>query len=324
MDQDDTGRTPPANALLTRRGALWLTATTLAMAGVGVAEQVRARDVAARRLPEPAAAAQPMTVRPSTAPPTPSPPPTPSTAPTRPAALTHTTTPHPPPARHPDQTVRLSSMSDGPVCSLQDYTRRIPGAAAFPDDAIMLTIDDGPHPVWTPKILRLLDKYDVKATFCIIGEQARSYPSLVRAVAAEGHHLANHSYTHPINLPWLKPRAMTAQLVDAQDAIVRASGFVPQAFRSPGGSWTPAMMRMAVAHDLLPIDWDVDPRDWSRPGTAHIVQTMLAATPGDMLLCHDGGGDRSQTYAALQTVVPRLKSRGLRFVMLPVGKPARA
>ncbi len=114
---------------------------------------------------------------------------------------------------------------------------------------------------------------------------------------------------------------MTAQMVDAQDAIVRAAGFTPRQFRSPGGSWSAAMMRLASAHDLLAIDWDVDPRDWSRPGTAHIVGAMLAARPGDVLLCHDGGGDRSETYTALSTVLPRLKARGLTFVTLPAPQP---
>jgi peptidoglycan/xylan/chitin deacetylase (PgdA/CDA1 family) len=67
----------------------------------------------------------------------------------------------------------------------------------------------------------------------------------------------------------------------------------------------------------VPLDWDIDPRDWARPGTSWIVYAMLAAQPGDIILCHDGGGDRSQTYAALKTVIPQLRARGLKFVTLP-------
>ena len=181
----------------------------------------------------------------------------------------------------------------------------------------MLTIDDGPHPVWTPKILQLLHKYDVKATFCIIGRSAAAHPELLRAAVSQGHHLANHSYSHPAGLAGLSASAIEAQLVDTQDAIVRATGFTPKQFRAPGGHWSPAMMRVAARQHLTVIDWDVDPRDWSRPGTDHIVHAMLAARPGDVLLCHDGGGDRSQTYAALKTVLPHLKARGLQFVTLP-------
>ena len=213
------------------------------------------------------------------------------------------------------------SSGVGPVRSLADYVARTRGARPFADTAVMLTIDDGPHPVWTPKILRLLQKYGVTATFCVIGKQAEIYPSLVRAVVDEGHHVANHSYSHPLGLSTMAAPMMTAQMVDAQDAIVRAAGFTPRQFRSPGGSWSAAMMRLASAHDLLAIDWDVDPRDWSRPGTAHIVGAMLAARPGDVLLCHDGGGDRSETYTALSTVLPRLKARGLTFVTLPAPQP---
>lgn len=216
-----------------------------------------------------------------------------------------------------------SSVLATPVFSLGDYVKRTPGAPAFPHNAVLLTIDDGPHPVWTPKILRLLQQYDVRATFCIIGRQATQYPALVRAAVSEGHHLANHTFSHPLGLPWLPRAAMTAQVVDAQDAIVRASGFTPRQFRAPGGRWSPQMMRLTAVHELLPVDWNIDSRDWSRPGSASIVEAMLAADPGDVLLCHDGGGDRSQTYEALKIVLPQLTARGLQFVTLPAPQPPR-
>lgn len=225
------------------------------------------------------------------------------------------------PVKHRERLHAAQRAISAPVFSLGDYVRRTPGARAFPHNAVLLTIDDGPHPEWTPKILRLLRKYDAPATFYVIGRQAKRYPELVRAAVTEGHHVANHSYSHPLKLPWLPAAAMTAELLDSQDAIVRASGFTPRQFRAPGGLWSPRMMRLAVAHDLMPIDWNVDPRDWSRPGSGHIVDTMLAAGPGDVLLCHDGGGDRSETYEALEIVLPQLKARGLQFVTLPAPQP---
>lgn len=203
-----------------------------------------------------------------------------------------------------------------PIHSLPQYVARTPGARAFPSGAVMLTIDDGPHPVWTPKILQLLAKYDVTATFCVIGDNARRYPMLVRAAAGEGHLLANHTFAHPLALTTLPASAMCAQVVDAQDAIVTASGATPYQFRSPGGHWSPQLLRLLAGEQLTPIDWDVDPRDWARPGIARVISRMLAARPGDVLLCHDGGGDRSQTYRALKIVLPRLKARGLQFVTL--------
>ncbi len=215
------------------------------------------------------------------------------------------------------------SAFSAPVFSLSDYVKRTPGTPAFPHNAVLLTIDDGPHPVWTPKILRLLHQYDAPATFFIIGRQATQYPALVRAAVSEGHHIANHSFSHPPGLPSLPRAAMTAELLDTQDAIVRAGGFTPRQFRAPGGRWSPQMMRLTAAHDLLAVDWTIDPRDWSRPGSQHIVESMLAADPGDVLLCHDGGGDRSETYDALKIVLPQLKARGLQFVTLPAPQPAK-
>jgi peptidoglycan/xylan/chitin deacetylase (PgdA/CDA1 family) len=203
-----------------------------------------------------------------------------------------------------------------PIYTLSQYSQVFP-AAKIPRDAIMLTIDDGPDPTWTPRILRLLQRYDVQATFCSIGAHAASYPALLRAVVGDGHHVANHTFSHPLALPSLSPAQISSQIVDTQDAIVRATGVTPRLFRSPGGNWGRRVYAGIAPHDLIPLDWDVDPRDWSIPGTAHIVAKMLAAEPGDVVLCHDGGGNRSETYAALATVIPRLKARGLRFVTLP-------
>ena len=97
---------------------------------------------------------------------------------------------------------------------------------------------------------------------------------------------------------------------------MRASGFRPRQFRAPGGNWGPDVFAECARQEMLPLGWDVDPRDWSRPGVAHIKSTMLAARPHDIILCHDGGGDRSQTFAALSEVIPALLSRGWTFVTL--------
>ncbi|MDP9118533.1 MAG: polysaccharide deacetylase family protein, partial [Actinomycetota bacterium] len=204
-----------------------------------------------------------------------------------------------------------------PVYTLTQFAARTPGTAPFPHDAVMLTIDDGPDPHWTPKILALLARYHVRATFCLIGRSARAHPTLARAAASEGHLLANHTFSHPPKLTALSDASVRAQIVDAQDAIVAAAGVTPFQFRSPGGNWSAKLLRQLAADKLTAIDWDVDPRDWSRPGPEQIIARMLAARPGDVLLCHDGGGDRSQTYTALQTVLPQLKARGLQFTVLP-------
>jgi peptidoglycan/xylan/chitin deacetylase (PgdA/CDA1 family) len=183
-------------------------------------------------------------------------------------------------------------------------------------NAVALTIDDGPHPMWTPKVLDLLAEHEVRATFSVIGEQAQAYPRLVRRVVRAGHGICNHSMTHPQPFGARSTAAIRREIVDAQSAISDAAGEAPELFRSPGGSWTEAVLDLAHELGLAPVGWSVDPRDWSLPGTDAIENTLLQARAGDILLCHDGGGNRAQTVAALDAVLPQLSAEGLRFVVL--------
>jgi peptidoglycan/xylan/chitin deacetylase (PgdA/CDA1 family) len=202
-----------------------------------------------------------------------------------------------------------------PVFTLHDYRRVVPGRA-FPANAVSLTIDDGPHPVWTPKILRLLDKYHVPALFCMIGNQVLGHEDVARSVVRAGHQLANHTWSHPTTLAKRSNARIRQEIRHAQDKIYGTTGYAPTLFRSPGGDWSPAVFGAASQAHLVPLDWSDDPRDWARPGTAAITRRLMAARPGQILLCHDGGGDRSQTFTALQTVLPALKARGYQFVPL--------
>lgn len=231
---------------------------------------------------------------------------------------------HPAATRHPGTTRRPDVRPtpawlhtwDEPVGRLDDFLARSP-TTRLPRNAIMLTIDDGPHPVWTPKYLRLLARHRVQATFSVIGEQVLEYPHLVKAAAHDGHIIANHTFHHPLNLPRLTAARIRAELEDTNDAIVRATGFRPRQFRAPGGVWGPDVYAEVARQQMMPLGWDIDPRDWSLPGVAHIRSAMLAARPHDIILCHDGGGDRAQTFAALESVIPALLSRGWKFVTLP-------
>lgn len=178
---------------------------------------------------------------------------------------------------------------------------------------IALTIDDGPSPVYTPQILRLLAKYRVTAAFSMIGENASYYPGVARDVADAGHTIVNHTWDHA-NLTALSSSRVRAEIAKASDAIEAAAGARPRMFRAPYGAWSAAALDYCASERLTPLDWSVDPRDWSRPGVSAIIRNILGTTrTGSIILEHDGGGDRSQTVAALKIVIPRLLDEGYRF-----------
>ena len=201
------------------------------------------------------------------------------------------------------------------------HSNDAPPAAGHPqyyvhegDKAIALTIDDGPSSKYTPQVLALLAQYKIPATFCMIGQSADKHASLVAEVSAAGHLVANHTWTHP-NLSKMTLAQVTAEIERTNDAITKGGAKQPVLFRAPGGNWSPTVYQVCTQLGLRPLDWSVDPRDWSRPGTDHIVQTVMAHTKtGSIILEHDGGGDRSQTVAALQQFLPKLIDAGYHFV----------
>jgi len=178
---------------------------------------------------------------------------------------------------------------------------------------IALTIDDGPSPEYTPQVLRLLGKYKVTATFSMIGLEVAAYPGLVREVAAAGHAIANHTWSH-LDLAVQPAVTVADQISRATGAIHKVTGREPALFRAPYGAWSPAVVEQCVQSGLTPLDWSVDPRDWSRPGVSSIVANIMGNTrTGSIILEHDGGGNRSQTVAALKIVLPRLLAAGYHF-----------
>ncbi len=180
--------------------------------------------------------------------------------------------------------------------------------------AIALTVDDGPDPVYTPQVLRVLARYQVTATFSMIGIQAAAKPAVAREVAAAGHLISNHTWRH-LNLAWLAPSAVIAEMDQATEAIRNATGQTPAMFRAPYGVWSPVVLRHCQQTGMTPLSWSVDPRDWARPGVPAIVASIMRSTgTGSIILEHDGGGDRSQTVAALRIVIPRLLDAGYHFV----------
>ncbi|MFE0642402.1 polysaccharide deacetylase family protein [Streptomyces sp. NPDC058877] len=193
--------------------------------------------------------------------------------------------------------------------------RAIAHAAEAGGAAVNITIDDGPDPRWTPQVLDVLKQYDVKAVFCMIGPQARQHPDLVKRVVAEGHRLCDHTMTHDTTMDKKSVAYQERQILEAKELIEEAAGGVEvEYYRAPGGAFTPDSRRIAAAAGMRPLGWNVDTKDFELPGTASIVGTVKNELPnGPTILFHDGGGDRSQTVAALRQVVPWLKQHGHSF-----------
>jgi len=177
---------------------------------------------------------------------------------------------------------------------------------------VALTFDDGPNPPYTGQILDILARYQVPATFFCVGLQARAHPADVARMAAAGHGLGNHTWSHPF-LPDLSRAQLTEQL-DRTDEAIAAASAGPVLFRPPYGSRSPDVLRWLGERGTPIVLWDVDPSDWARPGAALIAgRVLMRARPGTIILMHDGGGDRSQTVAALPLVIEGLLDRGFRF-----------
>ncbi|WP_316525969.1 polysaccharide deacetylase family protein [Kitasatospora brasiliensis] len=181
---------------------------------------------------------------------------------------------------------------------------------------VYLTFDDGPSPAYTPKVLATLSRSGVRATFFEIGQNVAAHPSVTAQVARQGHSVQNHTWSHP-DLRKLSASALNAQVADTDRAIRAQTGRTPSCLRPPYGAVNGTVRSKASALGKQVVLWSVDPADWSRPGTAAIRSRVLDnVRPGSVILLHDGGGDRSQTVAALPTIISTLKARGYTFATL--------
>lgn len=175
---------------------------------------------------------------------------------------------------------------------------------------IALTFDDGPDPRYTPQVLEVLRRHRVQATFCVIGREAAANTWLLNAIADAGHEIANHSWSHPL-LTRMRDHEIHEQLARTSDVVDEAVGTAPALARAPFGDWNERALEISASLGMSPLGWSVDTCDWKEPGTRKVTSTVLEnVRPGSILLSHDGGGDRSQTVAALRDYLPRLIDSG--------------
>jgi peptidoglycan/xylan/chitin deacetylase (PgdA/CDA1 family) len=191
---------------------------------------------------------------------------------------------------------------------------------------LALTFDDGPNPAWTPQLLDLLAEHNVGATFFMVGNFAKAEPALVRRVAAAGHLIGNHSWSHP-NLALTRGPQVTDELTSTSDTLQQILGSPVRFFRPPFGARRPFVLRTARSLGLIPVTWNAMTTDWETP-SANTIAQHLANTIDRLdrqgsaanIVLHDGGhrglgANRGPSVAAAGQLLERYK-KNHRFVTL--------
>ena len=190
---------------------------------------------------------------------------------------------------------------------------KIPGAVA-------LTFDDGPWPVQTRQVLRILRHYHAKATFFMVGSLVERYPAIARDVVRAGMPIGDHSWSHPLDPPFadLAPNRLAAEVLDTA-AELRRVGVQPYLFRPPGGSYDDDVLREVRQAGMRTVTWDVDPSDYLATTRRRELATYVLrhVRPGSIVLMHDGGGDQSATIGALPLIIRGIRRMGLTLVPIP-------
>lgn len=224
--------------------------------------------------------------------------------------------------RQPGEYQRVPSAvkTGGPVLGTHSG---VVDAVRLPARTVVLTFDDGPDPTWTPLVLDTLGRHGVPGTFFVLGSEVLQHPDIVRRQVAEGHELGNHTFTHP-DLTTMTTWQQRWQLSQTQLALVGVTGRTTTLMRPPYSfsnaslddvSWQ--LVRELHDDGYVTVLADLDSKDWERPGVDAIVRNSIPEDgQGAVVLLHDAGGDRAQTVAALDRLIPTLKAQGYRFTTL--------
>jgi len=177
---------------------------------------------------------------------------------------------------------------------------------------VALTFDDGPHATNTPRLLDILRSRNVKATFYVVGTNAKRYPHILQRMVAEGHEIGNHTVTHG-NLTKMSPTQVRNELRSSHDTIVAATGVAPRTMRPPYGAITANQKSWIRQEFGYPSTlWNVDPKDWKKPGSSVVASRLVnGARPGGILLVHD---IHSASIDAMPQAIDQLLAKGFQFV----------
>jgi len=191
------------------------------------------------------------------------------------------------------------------------------------EKVVALTFDDGPSPLWTPKVLDELRKANIKATFFMLGEHVAKYPEITRRVVQEGHEIGNHTYDHHV-LPYYKLEELEKEIKDTERIIQKTTGKTTRYFRPPK-AWLTAQEKKKI-EDLgyKVILWSLNSKDWVTFDDKYIVKYLAKHVhPGDIILFHDSGGvfsaeggDRHETVRTISQLVDKLHQMGYKLATI--------
>lgn len=194
--------------------------------------------------------------------------------------------------------------------------------AHIKDKYIALTFDDGPSPFWTPKILDELKKYNIKATFFMVGSHAEKYPEIVKRAADEGHEIGNHTYLHHVLIYYTNDE-LRLEIKHTEDIIYNITGKRTDLFRPPKGWLTKQEKKYIKSLGYKIILWTLNSKDWvTFFSNKYIIHNIIKnVQPGDIILFHDSGGtfslregDRSNTLRVISKLIKELQAKGYKFV----------
>ncbi|HJS99421.1 MAG TPA: polysaccharide deacetylase family protein [Terriglobales bacterium] len=187
---------------------------------------------------------------------------------------------------------------------------------------LALTFDDGPNDPWTPRLLEVLDRHQICATFFLIGRFVAQRPEIARQIAAAGHVIGNHTHDHP-NLIFVRPKEVESQIRRCADVLQQTLGAHSSLFRPPYGGRTPQALRAVRRCGLIPVLWSVSGWDWDAKSAGEVENKVMGSVEGgDVILLHDGGHrylgvDRSFTVSAVNQLIGRCRDQGFTFVTVP-------
>lgn len=189
---------------------------------------------------------------------------------------------------------------------------------------VAITFDDGPSPLYTPRILDILAEYQVPAAFFLVGDHVQKYPEIARWIFEDGHEIGNHTFTH-IHVPTTPSRKLSAEIMQTDLEILQATGAYPRYIRPPRGFYDDRFRRLAELFGHRIVLWSLSSQDWRGSSTAAGItrRVLNNVRPGDIILFHDSGallnkegGDRESTIEALPAVIEGLWEKGYRIVTL--------